>query len=371
MTQKKRIEAVYRGEIPDQVPFMLDLSHWYYHKNRISWDLSRSYNRPGDELIAYHKKMDVGFYMPNLGTFFEVSYPENIKAEVLKSEDGQTITWSFETPVGKITRNRIWEKESYSWGIRDWSIKTEEQLNILACALENRSYRFLTEKYQAWIDCIGDCGVCYVGPGYSGMGQLLSYWMGVEGVTFATFDWPDVVRETIDRINENNLKLIDALASSPVKFICMGDNFSSDIQPPYFFDQWSRKYYTEAIAKLHAAGKKVAVHIDGKLSGAIRMIRETGADCIDAVTPFPMGDLTPRQCRAEAGEDIILSGGLPPNLWLPDTDIAVFKKAVMEWLELKKCSSRLIANAGDQVPPNAEEERIEVMRDLVERYGKY
>lgn len=371
MNQKERIEAVYRGETPDQVPFMLDLSHWYYHKNQIAWDLSKSYVEPEYDLIDYHKKKDVGFYMPNLASFFEVSYPDDVKASVKKSEDGQTITWSLETPLGKIERTRIWEDISYSWGIQDWAVKTEEQLEILAYALTNRSYKFSSEKYQAWVDYIGDYGVCYVGSGYSGMGQLFSYWMGIEGTTFATFDWPDTVMKVIDQINNNNLKLIDAFVNSPAKFICMGDNFSSDVQPPYFFDQWSRKFYTEAITRLHSADKKVAVHVDGMLSGAIRMMREAGADCIDAVTPQPMGDLTPQQCRDEAGSKLILSGGVSPELWLPNIDTAVFKKAVLEWLELKKQSSSFIANAGDQVPPGAVEERIEIMRDLVDKYGKY
>jgi hypothetical protein len=49
----------------------------------------------------------------------------------------------------------------------------------------------------------------------------------------------------------------------------------------------------------------------------------------------------------------------------------VFKKAVLDWLELKKVSPRLIANAGDQVPPGADEDRIKIMRDLVEKHGKY
>jgi hypothetical protein len=30
-----------------------------------------------------------------------------------------------------------------------------------------------------------------------------------------------------------------------------------------------------------------------------------------------------------------------------------------------------MANAGDQVPPGAVEERIEIMRDLVDEYGNY
>ena len=203
------------------------------------------------------------------------------------------------------------------------------------------------------------------------MGQLLSYWLGIEGTPFAAFDWPDTMAAVIDQINENNLKLIDELAESPAKIIIMGDNFSSDIQPPHFFDQWSRKFYTEAITRLHSSGKKVAVHVDGMLSGAIKMLGEAGADCIDAVTPSSMGDLNPEQCREEAGTKLILSGGISPELWLPNTATAVFRKAVMNWLELKKQSPALIANSGDQVPPGAMEERIELMRDLVNKYGKY
>ena len=52
-------------------------------------------------------------------------------------------------------------------------------------------------------------------------------------------------------------------------------------------------------------------------------------------------------------------------------DIKAFERAVIEWLELKKISPRFIANAGDQVPPGAEERRLTLMRDLVEEYGRY
>jgi hypothetical protein len=44
---------------------------------------------------------------------------------------------------------------------------------------------------------------------------------------------------------------------------------------------------------------------------------------------------------------------------------------VLAWLEIRKASPRLIAAAGDQVPPGTPEYRIEMMRDLVEKFGKY
>ena len=368
MTCRQRIESVYRGEQPDQVPYMLDLSHWYYHKHRKSWDLSRSYNEPEVELIEYHKQIGVGFYLPNLGSFFEVIYPNDVKAGVEKSDDGRVITWSFDTPLGRIERIRVWEDDSYSWAIGDWGVDSADQLEILGYALANRRFRFLTDRYQKWVDCIGDSGVCYVPLGYSGMGHLLNYWMGIERTMYAVCDRPDLVRTVVDTINHNNLDLIDVIAESPCKFTLMGDNFSGDIQPPSFFHEWSKGYYTEAIRHLHKAGKYVAVHIDGRLSGAIEMIRSTGADCADAVTPTPLGDLEPRRCREEAGPDFIMSGGVSPDLWLADVPLERFKQAVMDWLALSVGCPRLIANAGDQVPPHADEDRIKIMRDIVAEF---
>lgn len=371
MTPKERIAAVYRGETPDQIPYMLDLSHWFYHKNRLPWDLSKAYDEPEYALIDYHKKMGVGFYMPNLGSFYTVSYPPDVTTTVTKSDDGRKITWTHQTRLGTVRRSRVWEDATYAWGIAEWGIKTENDLKVLGDALARRNFKPLWERYQKWIDAVGDAGVVYVPVGYSGMGVLLNYWLGIEGVMYAVMDWPDTVREVVDAINANMLDLVDMMAASPVEFVVMGDNFSSDVQPPHFFHKWSAAFYEEAIRRLHAAGKYVAVHIDGRLRGALSMIRDAGADCADAVTPKPMGDFTPRQCREEAGRDFILSGGVAPNLWLPQSDLERFKQAAMEWIDLKNQGPRFIANAGDQVPPLADEDRIALYRDLVDRHGRF
>ena len=373
MSMRERILAVFRGECPDVVPYMLDLSHWFYHKNRIPWDLSIAYNKPESNLIAYHKQAGAGFYMPNLGAFYNATYGRDVESDIRKDyPDGvPEIAWRLSTPLGTIERRRMWEEDSYSWAITRWGVQTEQDLRVLGYALSSLAYAPLWDRYQAWVDEVGDMGVVYLSAGYSAMGHLLNYWLGVSGTAYATADWPSTLREVVDQINDNNLKMVDLLAASPAEIIIMGDNFSSDLQPPRFFAKWSKPYYVEAIRRLHAAGKCVAVHIDGKLRGAIGMIRDAGADCGDAITPAPMGDLDPHACREEAGRDFILSGGVPPNLWLPEVPLEDFKRSVMDWLELKRYGPRLIANAGDQVPPHAAEDRIEIMRDLVEKHGRY
>lgn len=371
MTHRERILSVYRGETPDAVPFMLDLSHWFYHRFRRPWDLSRAFLEPEVELVDYHRRAGAGFYLANLGSFYDVSYGEGVAATVVRDDShGAKITWTLTTPLGTIRRVREWEEASYSWAIREFPINSQGDLRILAHALGSRTFAPAWDRYEKWARAVGDMGVVYISPGYSAMGELLSLWMGIENVMYAVADYPEFLHGIVARINESCLRCVDLLAQSPAEIVIMGDNFSSDVQPPSFFTEWSRDYYAEAVRRLHRAGKYVAVHVDGRLRGLLNACAGVGVDCIDAVTPKPMGDLTPTECRDEAGPRLILSGGVPPNLWQPEVPIEVFTKAVLDWMELRKRSPRLIANAGDQVPPGADERRIALMRDLVEKHGR-
>jgi hypothetical protein len=373
MTLRDRILAVFRGQRPDVVPYMLDLSHWFYHRHGLRWDISTTYEEPERALIDYHKQMGVGFYMPNLAGFHAAEYPADVSVTVEKRGTPAIpeIAWRIATPLGAIQRVRTWNQQTYSWGIRQWGIQNEQDLRVFAYAMRSRCFRPHWDRYRQWVDYVGDSGVVYMSLGYSAVGHLLNYWMGIEGFVYATCDFPDALHEAIDSVNHNTLELVDLLCQSPAEVIIAGDNFSSDVQPPSFFNTWSRPYYVEAIRRLHAAGKYVAVHIDGRLRRAIGMIRDAGADCADAVTPTPTGDLTAAECRAEAGEQFILSGGVAPNVWLPDVPEEQFAGHVRAWLAQKDCTFRFIANAGDQVPPGAAESRIGLMRELVEQYGRY
>ncbi|HON06091.1 MAG TPA: uroporphyrinogen decarboxylase family protein [Candidatus Ratteibacteria bacterium] len=373
MTIRERILSIFQGQKPDCVPFILDLSHWYYHHFNLPWDLTMPYDEPDTGLLDIHRRFNAGFYVPILGIGWTAKYQSNVEYLVYKEDFKGTpsIVWEYKTRFGSIKRRRIWEQKSYSWPIYQWGIKTKDDLRILQYALTSRVFYPCFESYNHWRNAVGDIGVVYMPFGYSAMGQLLNAWMGVEKTIYASFDIEDAVKEFVESVNENNLKAVDLLCESPAEIIMMGDNFSSDIQPPSFFNKWSRQFYVEAIKRFHVAGKKIAVHIDGKLKNSIRMISETGADCGDAITPTPAGDLTPEECRLEAGDNFILSGGIAPGLWYKSIDINQFEMAVMNWLETKSKNFRIMAAAGDQVPPGADEERIKQMKNIVDDYGKF
>ena len=373
MTERERLLAVYRGTIPDRVPFFLDLSHWFYQRNSVPFDLTVPLREPDWPLLECHRLKGAGFYIPNLISYYDATYRPDVVTSHSKrmTAQGPEITWRIETPLGAIERRRIWQPHSYSWNVSHWGVTTPRDIRVLGYALSRLEYHPAFDRYVEWQRAAGDFGVLYMPLGYSAMGHLLNYWMGIEKTVYASLDVPEVLAEYVGMVNANLLRCLDVLCQSPAEVIILGDNFSSDVQPPQFFRRWSAPFYREAFTRIRRAGKFSSVHVDGRLRGLLREFAAMEADCIDAVTPAPMGDLDPEACRDEAGPDMILSGGVPPTAWLPEVSDDEFRRSVLDWLALRRRSPRLVAAAGDQVPPGAVESRIDLMRELVEQEGQY
>jgi hypothetical protein len=68
----------------------------------------------------------------------------------------------------------------------------------------------------------------------------------------------------------------------------------------------------------------------------------------------------PLQMRMQAGENLVLFGGVSPEKRLPQTREKEFIAHVREWPDLRKTSPRSVQSAGDQVPPGTERKRIKL-----------
>ena len=84
-----------------------------------------------------------------------------------------------------------------------------------------------------------------------------------------------------------------------------------------------------------------------------------------------MFSLTAEEARKQVRPDIILSGGIPATVFGERSSDDGFVRTVRRCLDLRQMSSRLFLAAGDQVPTDAPLHRIEMLPELVEKYGRY
>ncbi|HDY89687.1 MAG TPA: hypothetical protein ENH82_16435 [bacterium] len=368
MTQRERLLAVLKGDTPDVVPWFADLSNWIYSQRKQRFIPSA--NKELDyEMIDFYKDVGAGIYL-ELGSVLDVSYKGDV--EEIQKIDGDTFTWTLKTPIGELREIRLYNEKSFSWDIAKRMVESISDLKIIRYAMERKSYIPRYEKYEKMVEACGEYGLPYAhGVYYSGLAFFISRFMGVEKTIYALYDEPEQMAETINLINQVNLTGIELLCNSPAEVILISDNLSSDIQSPSLFNQYSLKYYKKAAEMIHNSGKFFAVHLDGRARGLLKCLVECNVDVADAVTPKPTGDMTPSEIRAEAGNRLILSGGVSPVYWLPDKHEKDFIKHVRDWLDLKKISPGLIMSDGDQTPPGTELKRIKLMKEIVEEFGRY
>ncbi len=368
MTPGERVLAVYEGRVPDQVPLILDLSHWYKKNYNIPFDLS-GLSGVEEDLVALHKELGAVSYV-EMGSFYDLFVPDDDVEIKSWTEDGVFYT-RLTTPLGELHEERVFEKSSYSYNIRKHLLDSVDDFDIVMYVMDRIKCMPRWDKYRAWQDALGDFGFIYCNLPYSGSGYLISRNFGVEKTIYACMDFPQKVKKLVDTVNNCNLSILDSIINGPFNVCIISDNYDSTVQSPVFFEEYVRNYYTEVAARLHKNGKYLAVHIDGEMRGSLRNMASCGVDCADALTPAPMFSMTPVQMREEAGSGLIMSGGIPATAFGNTGSDEEFDESVKAWLDTRKLSSRLLMAAGDQVPTDAPWERIRRLPALVEKYGQY
>lgn len=369
MTPRERIQAVYQGRTPDQVPLLLDLSHWYKKNRQVFFDLT-GFTSVEFPLVALHRQCGAAIYCET-GSHFDVYYEdESVQSQAWTDRQGVFHT-RFSTPLGTIDEERVFNPASYSYPVKKWLVRDLADLRVLQYALQRRKVRPRFDRYQAWAEAAGDLGFIYTFLSYSGLGYLIARYMGVENTILAIYDYPAEVEQFVQTVNETNLRMLDEIIDGPYQTLIVGDNHDVQVQSPALFKRFTYEYYAELARRLHQRDKYLAVHVDGEMSGLLRLLDECGVDCIDAATPAPMFALTPEAMRREAGDRLILSGGIPATVFGGLATDQEFVETVKRWLDTRMQSSRLFLAAGDQVPIDASWRRIVMLAELVERYGRY
>jgi uroporphyrinogen decarboxylase len=367
MTERERLIKVLKGETPDRVPWFADLGHWYRAECGQMWDLFKISNRT-KEITDLHREVRAGWYV-EVGSLYEEYYEDGVIRE--KELIGDRAIEKYRTPVGEIYMERKWNPVSFSWDITKLMVENMSDLKILLYAIERKEFLYKGENWEEIERVGGDVGLGFPSLGYTGLGSLMSYYMGVQNTIYALYENPDIMGKYINTYNKKHLELVDLCCKSSATHFIFGDNLSSDVQPPDIFRKYSFDHYKALSEHFHKAGKTVSAHLDGMLSSILGIVAEAGIDVADAVTPAPTGDLTPLEIRKQSGNNMILMGGISPTKWLPSTSEKEFISHVREWLDLRKISNRLVQSAGDQVPPGTELKRIKLVYDIVEEYGRY
>lgn len=220
-------------------------------------------------------------------------------------QDGKTVVRrTYSTPVGSVYEEEWrwpgvgqWHANRSWLGVTPWLtshlIKEPEDYRVVQYIVENTEYLpdyFPVEQAMDWL---GSEGVVLDGLPHSPFHMLLIYWVGSEGGSFFYHlaDYPDLVGELMRAVSRSREPLYEIAARSPAPISLCGDNVDGSLIGPRLFEKYCMPEYEKQAKALHAQGKLMAVHMDGRLALLKDLISRTPIDIVEAFHPPPMGDL--------------------------------------------------------------------------------
>jgi hypothetical protein len=163
---------------------------------------------------------------------------------------------------------------------------------------------------------------------------------------------------------------LDALIACDAEVVFWGANYDQDLTWPPYFQAEIAPWLQKASERLHAAGKFVLTHTDGENKKLLPLYPACGFDVAESFCPAPMTKTTLAEMLQALRPQTTVWGGIP-SVALLDNAMAdsVFARYLDELFTSIGAGDHLILGVADNVPPDANLERLAAIKQRVEAFG--
>jgi hypothetical protein len=282
MQPKERILTQLRGGMPDKLPFF----HSDHHLLR------------GEiERVARNRGLGVIVYRP--------CYVESMpNVEVVSRNQSNNLIRTYKTPVGSL-REVLSIGTGYGMGgyaFRDWRgiipapqeflVKSPDDYRALKFIVEDIHYEPYYYAIEVQAQHLGEDGIVVTDLPYEPLERLLLNWVDWKRFYIDLSKNPSVIDDIVQALEKKyEEELFPIAADSPTDVIRYGGNVDSMLVSPSMFHKYYAPTYSKFAKILHAKGKFLDVHMDGRLKSLAHEIANSNVDIVEAFTPPPMGDL--------------------------------------------------------------------------------
>lgn len=364
LSLRERVIAVFKGEIPDCVPWFADLS-WWHSAHQYQGTLPLEW-RGIEGLVALHRQLKCGIYLQPVE-------PWTFKFDCLQrieQRDNLTIT-TYETPRGNLQQVVQFVPEQFTYITKQYLLKSASDIPAFEFLLQSQVFQPAQQTIAERERIYGDQGIAVICLPRAPLSRLMVEFAGAETTLLMALEEPEKLSYLLKIIETTTEPAYELAATAPGSFAMFPDNLSSNLISPNLFRTYSLEHYRHYSKFLRRGGKYTLVHIDGLLRGLLPLLAESGIDCAEALTPKPMGDVAMEELRTLAGEKLILWGGVPGAMLIPHFPESELRRHIIEYLKLMKGNPRFVLGIGDQLPPNGDINRIGLISELVAELGRY
>jgi hypothetical protein len=391
MTIRERVDAVLGGRKPDRLPFLDRLEIWHRCRTRAG-SLPPEYT--GRTLPEIYHDVGMGeqkFVVPYGLRLRGVEVTASLNGEpfyreadpviesfpgmwdvVASDRPGVTVT-RLATRAGTLTVRHEVLPETVAMGaepyLREHLIEDlSADYRAVEYILERAEFVPQFEKLTAEERRIAGAG--YVVPLVHRIPfqQVLLEYLGEVRLFYALHDDPGPVQRLLDLLDLQMREILRGLTGLPACYVEFPDNLHGAMTNPRLFARYclpDLQRYTEI---LHGQEKKAGSHTDGDVGPLLALLRESGLDVCESISPFPLTGSTIDEIWSAWQGGPTIWGGIPsPILEEERTDEASFRRFVSDLLQLVG-PGPIILGVGDLVMGNNSIQRVQYIAEQVEEH---
>jgi len=367
VTQRERLLATLRGDVPDQVPVTWELVDRFAHAltGRTGWRA----------MVDAHREIGSAvFNLQGVGPAASVELPEGYEERLQRETlpDGSSLTTrTIVTPRGPLV-----ERRRAGYLPHDPLVgKTIECL-----VKERRHYQVLADYIGHWADCARfDNAQSVAAKRYIGDDGLAGYWMcdsvyhvaqTRDGAEFLIdlVDAPHTMHallEVVDPLKEKELAAFNKSAADVLVYdICWA---STSLLSPRLVEEYVLPRARRAVAQ-KAEGKILGLFTSGRIRDVLPALVDLEPDFIQHFDV--LGDCDLAEVKHCFGDRVTIVGNYNPVVLARGT-IDEARAEAQRCLDAAMAGGAYIMSTSDEVPADAKPDNMKAVVEHVRAHGRY
>jgi uroporphyrinogen decarboxylase len=386
MTSKERLLTAILCGKPDRVPVSPDISsmvpcrlsgkpdwdiHYYKNPYPPSGYTNQALGRAYMAAAEYYG-IDAWYMYGNLHLKTDSQVTQKI--ETIKMTGDRIVTrCTFYTPEGE-----MYEEDTFLPA--DSPTKTSKRIKNFKEDFPKLKYFYpnilgydSTEADDIKNNLVGDkgiyCFICGV-PGFQDW--IFSFDGGVEAMTWAYYDYPDLVEELVYMQHRFVCRQVEMMLDARPDVLFVGASGALTLQSPEMFRKMGLPTLKKISRMSREAGIPTMMHTCGKSAKLVEMLaEETDINCINPLEAPPMGDVDLKELKQKYGKKLCLMGNLHTvEIMLNGTPEDV-ERAAKQAIDDAAEGGGYILSTGDQCGRNTPDENIFKLVEVAKTYGMY
>jgi uroporphyrinogen-III decarboxylase len=201
------------------------------------------------------------------------------------------------TPVGEVSQvSQLDAAYGSSW-IMEHYVKRPEDYRVMEFVYRDAVYHDNLAAIRQAQEMLGGDGLVILRVAKGPIQEILYQMTGLEHFAIDLYEHLDLVDSLYDVMMQRYDELYDLAAEAPVEILQSADNITSDVVGKNRFRRYCIPAYKRHMRRLAETGKRLAVHMDGRLASIKEDIAQAPFDIVEALTPSPVGDVSVAEAR--------------------------------------------------------------------------